>query len=142
MIYLDILFSEMSSLYDKVHHDKNILQHIEYYIENVEDYVIIYFNTEVIDDESILKRINELINQKDFTEKDFSLIAKNLVKSAILSTESVNGVANLIVNQELLYGKFYTDLYDKYKNLSYEDCINFIKGLDFSNYSIDIIKKD
>ena len=142
LIYLDILFSEMSSLYDEVHHDKNILQHIEYYIENVEDYVIIYFNTEVIDDESILKRINDLINQKDFTEKDFSLIAKNLVKSAILSTESVNGVANLIVNQELLYGKFYTDLYDKYKNLSYEDCIDFIKGLDFSNYSIDIIKKD
>ncbi len=142
LIYLDILFSEMSDLYDENHHDKNILRQIEYYIENVEDYVAIYFDIEVIDDEGVLKKINDTINQKEFTEEDFKLISKNLVKSAILSTENVNGVANLIVNQELLYDKFHTDFYDKYKNLSYQDCKEFIESLDFSNYSIGIIKKE
>ena len=47
---------------------------------------------------------------------------------------------NMTSNHFMNY--IFLNLNDKYKNLSYEDCIDFIKGLDFSNYSIDIIKKD
>ena len=140
LIYLDILFSEMSPLFDENHKDKNILTHIGYFIENVDDYIIIYFDTEVINDEDILDKINKEINKKEFSEEDFNLLVKNIVKSAILSTENVNVMANLIVNQELTYGKFYNDLYDIYKNLNYHDCKEFIQSLDFSYYTKGIIK--
>ena len=140
LIYLDILFSEMSSLFDENYKDKNILSHISYFIENVDDYVIIYFDTEVMESEKILDKINMEINKKDFSKEDFDLLVKNIVKSAILATENVSVMANLIVNQELTYGKFYNNLYDIYKSLDYEDCLKFIQSLDFSNYTVGVIK--
>lgn len=140
MIYLDILFSEMSEFYNINHKDKNILKDVDYFINNIDDYTIIYFDTEVKNDINILNKIDKEINKKEFSKEDFELIVKNIVKSTILSTEKVELVANLIVNQELNYGKIYNDFYDIYKNLNYEECKKYIQSLDFSNNTIGIIK--
>ena len=140
LLYLDILFSEISPLFNENHTDKNILSHVGYFTEEVDDYIIIHFDTEVIEDENILTKIDKELNKKEFTEEDFNLIIKNILKSTLMATEDVNNMANIIVNQELSYGKFYTDFYNIYKNLKYNDCKEFIKTLDFSNKTIGIIK--
>ena len=140
LLYLDILFSEISNLFNENHNDKNILTHVGYFIEQIDDFIIINFDTEVINNEDILEKIDNEINKKDFCEEDFNLILKNVLKSTLMATEDVLSMANIIVNQELNYGKFYTDFYDIYKNLKYEDCKNFIKTLDFSNKTIGVIK--
>ena len=140
LLYLDILFSEISPLFNENHNDKNILTHVGYFTEEVDDYIIIHFDTEVIDSEDILTKIDKEINKKEFTEEDFNLILKNILKSTLMATEDVLNMAHIIVNQELNYDKFYTDFYNIYKNLKYKDCIEFIKTLDFSNKTIGIIK--
>lgn len=140
LIYLDILFSEISNFYNKNHKDKNILTQVGYFTEFIDDYIIIHFDTEVIDNEDILKKIDKEINKKEFTEEDFNLIVKNVVKSVLLTTENVEGMAHLIVNQELKYGQFYNDFYDISKNLNYNDCKKLINSLDFSNKVVGIIK--
>ena len=139
MIYLDILFSEISDFYSSNHKDKNILKDVDYFINNVDNYTIIYFDTEVKESMEVLDKIDKEINKKEFSKEDFELIVKNIVKSAILATENVEGIANLIVNQELNYNKIYNNFYDIYKKLNYEECKEYIKTLDFSNSTIGII---
>ena len=140
LLYLDILFGEISPLFNENHNDKNILTHVGFFTEDVDDYIIIHFDTEVIDNENILTKIDKELNKKDFSEEDFNLILKNVLKSTLMATEDVTNMANIIVNQELNYGKFYNNFYNIYKNLKYNECRDFIKTLDFSNKTVGVIK--
>ena len=141
LLYLDILFSEISLLFNENHNDKNILTHVGYFTEEIDDYMIIHFDTEVMDDEEILKKIDREINKKEFSKEDFNLILKNVLNSILLATEDVSSMSHIIVNQETSYGRFYTNFYDICKNISYEECKKFIKSLDFSNKTVGVIKK-
>ena len=139
-LYLDILFSEISTLFNENHNDKNVLTHVGYFMEEVDNYIIIHFDTEVIDKEDVLDKIDKEINKKEFSEDDFNLILKNVLKSTLMATEDVSSMAHIIVNQELNYGKCYTDFYNICKSLKYNDCKEFIKTLDFSHKTVGIIK--
>ena len=141
LIYLDILFSEISELYTENHKDKNIISHINYFTEIVDDFIAIHFDTEVIKSTEILDKINQNLNKKEFSKETFSLIVKNILNSLVLATENVENMAHIIVNQELLYNKFYNDIYNIYKNIDYNKCLKFIKQLDFSNYTKCCIEK-
>lgn len=140
MIYIDILFSEISSLYNEVHKDKNILTPINCFVERFDDFMAIHFDAEIIKDESILEKIDKAINKKEFSKEDFDLIIKNVLNSTILATESVEDMSHIIVNQTLLYGDFNPNYYEIYRKLNYEKCLEFIQNTDFSNNSIGIIK--
>lgn len=140
LIYLDSLFSEISQMYSDNHKDKNILNDLEYFTEEIDGYFLIYFFIEVENKTNILNKINKKLNEKKLSKEDFDLIVKNVLKAALLSTENIESMANLIVNYELVYGKFYPNFYEILKTLDYEEYKEFITNLDLSNYVKGIIE--
>lgn len=140
-IYLDIKFGPISKFNKKCFEDKNILIPIRYTIDDKEDYLIIDFDTEVMEVTNTFDEIYDNINDKNFSEEDFNLIAKNSIKDIILMTENVPSVNNAIDYQIRKYGQVLYDIYDVYKSLNYEECMQFINSLDFTNNTRTIVTK-
>ena len=141
-IYLGMTFGSTTDFYYDTFHDKNILRRVASYAEIVDKYLIIYFDTEVMDDISIVDKVDKLLKAKKTSEEDFKLIIKNILINLITNSENVNASANFIVNLMIDYGTFYPDIYDKCKNLKYERFKEFIDLLDFEESTLSIITKE
>lgn len=141
-IYLNMLFGPVSDFYNENFKDKNSLTDVTYYLESVDDFLIINFDIEVLENEKIITKIDKLLSSKKLKEEDFNLFIKNILNDLILTTENVLNMANLITNQVIEYNDFYTNIYEKYQKLNYNEFKEYINSLDFTNHTLSIIKKD
>lgn len=139
--YLTIKFGSISKFNKTNYEDKNILNPIRYTCDIKDDYMIIDFDTEVIEVKDIFQKIYDNINDKNFTKEDFELIKKNTIKDIILLSESTTKVNNAIDYQVRFYGKVLYDIYDVFKTLTYEECKKIIDGIDFTNNTRTIVTK-
>lgn len=141
-LYLDILFGPMTKFYEENFNDKTFASDVYYNVKIVDDYIVIMFDTEIVKKNNIVSKIDKIIKSKKTSEELFHLVMKNVLNHLITSTDSSNSIANLLVKQYIDYHTIYYDIYDKYKNLKYDNFTKFIAELDFSNSSVAIIAKD
>ena len=132
-IYLDIKFGAISKFNKDKMNDKNVLKRVDHFMDEVDNYLVIHFDTEVMETKNTLKEIYDNINDKEISEDDFNLMHKNLIKSVILLTENVVGVANSITYQVREYGNPIYDMHDIYQNLNFKEFKELIDKLDFTN---------
>ena len=90
----------------------------------------------------IINLIDNAINDKNYSEEEFNLIKKVLLSSVVLLTEKVPRTRDSISSDIYLYGNVNYDIYDTYKNISYDNFKEFASKLDFSNKTITIVEKD
>lgn len=140
-IYLTIKFGSISKFNQECFEDKNILTPIRYMMDSKDDYLYLDFDTKAIEKKDIFERIYNNINDKEFSKDDFDLILKNILKSTILMSENVSRVNNSIDYQFRKYGKVVYDIYDVYKSLNYEECVEVINSLDFTHNTRTIVTK-
>lgn len=140
-IYLIIKFGSISKFNQECFEDKNILTPIHYMMDSKDDFLYVDFGAKVIEKKDIFERIYNNLNDKDFSEEDFDLILKNVLKATILMTENVSRVNNSIDYQFRKYGKVVYDIYDIYKSLNYEECLEVINALDFTHNTRTIVTK-
>ena len=110
-------------------------------MDSKDDFLYVDFGAKVIEKKDIFERIYNNLNDKDFSEEDFDLILKNVLKATILMTENVSRVNNSIDYQFRKYGKVVYDIYDIYKSLNYEECLEVINALDFTHNTRTIVTK-
>lgn len=140
-IYLIIKFGSISKFNQECFEDKNILTPIHYMMDSKDDFLYVDFGAKVIEKKDIFERIYNNLNDKDFSEEDFDLILKNVLKATILMTENVSRVNNSIDYQFRKYGKVVYDIYDIYKSLNYDECVKVINALDFTHNTRTIVTK-
>ncbi len=139
-IYMNIKFGDVSLLQedlinkdiintdigiDKIYTDKHLLY-------------IIFADTDKIDEfiDEVTKSLKDInINEEDFIRKKKIFLASNISIS-----DNIYSLNEKVINEYLLNKEVITDCYQIYDKLNYQELIDIIKSLDFSNISKLIIK--
>ncbi len=141
-LYLTVKFGSISSFNKKNFEDKNVLNKVGWFVTVVDDYLMVDFDTEVINVDDIFKKIDLNLNDKSFSSLDFDLIKKNILKDFVLNFDSVYGVSNFIDYQVQMYGRVIYDMRDVLASLNYDDCLELILKLDFSNKTETVVSNN
>lgn len=142
-LLLNLKFSEISDFPDITFNDENIITDVGCNFYTADDYYIVNVGITVKEDtDKIINLIDKAINDKNYSEKEFNLIKKVLLSSVVLLTEKVPRTRDSISSDIYLYGNVNYDIYDTYKNISYDNFKEFASKLDFSNKTITIVEKD
>ena len=139
-IYMNIKFGDVSLLQedlinkdiintdigiDKIYTDKHLLY-------------MIFADTDKIDEfiDEVTKSLKDInINEEDFIRKKKIFLASNISIS-----DNIYSLNEKVINEYLLNKEIITDCYQIYDKLNYQELIDIIKSLDFSNISKLIIK--
>ena len=87
--------------------------------------------------DEIIKTVKEL---KDFDEDKFELDKKQVILSIILREENIGSTVMPFVNNIVMYNCDYPDSVEQVMSYTYDDFVKTIKEIDFSNYSVGVIK--
>ena len=87
--------------------------------------------------DEIIKTVKEL---KDFDEEKFELDKKQVILSIILREENIGSTVMPFVNNIVMYNCDYPDSVEQVMSYTYDDFVKTIKEIDFSNYSVGVIK--
>ena len=84
------------------------------------------------------------INQKEFDKEDFELRKKDSIIRIILREDSMLNLLGPLLDNILTYDYYHFDTVEDIESFTFEDYINTINSLDYSNYCITemIIEKD
>lgn len=139
-IYMNIKFGDVSLLQedlinkdiintdigiDKIYTDKHLLY-------------MIFADTDKIDEfiDEVTKSLKDInINEEDFIRKKKIFLASNISIS-----DNIYSLNEKVINEYLLNKEIITDCYQIYDKLNYQELMDIIKSLDFSNISKLIIK--
>lgn len=133
---LDIKFSSTSP-FNKYLKDNNIMKSdLSLNYANFENGVLLMFNADVLDKERFVKEIDKYLKDKNYDKKMFELYKKAYITSLVKTYDSPSMVASLIYNNIINYEEFLPDIYNFYKNYSYEKFIKEVNDIDFNNKSV------
>lgn len=142
-LLLNLKFSEISDFPDITFNDENIITDVGCSFYTADDYYIINVGVTVKEDtDKIISLIDKAISDKTYSEKEFNLIKKVLLSSVILLTEKVSRTRDSIASDVYLYGNVNYDIYNIYKNISYDEFQTFVNNLNFNSKTITIVEKD
>ena len=136
-----MFFSITSPLYNKLVKEEIITDGLSCGISKVNNYVVASMGTHTskmdrLKDE-IIKTVKEL---KDFDEEKFELEKKQVILSIILREENIGSTVMPFVNNIVIYNCDYPDSVEQVMSYTYDDFVKTIKEIDFSNYSVGVIK--
>ena len=139
--FFKMFFSITSPLYNKLVKDEVITDGLSCGISKVNNYVVASMGahtskTDILREE-IIKTVNEL---NDFDEEKFELDKKNVILSIILREENIGSTVMPFVNNIVMYNCDYPDSVEQVMSYTYEDFVKTMKEIDFSNYSVGVIK--
>ncbi len=133
---LDIKFSSTSS-FSKYLRDKKIIKSdLSMNYSNFSNVILLMFEADVLDEKMFVKELDKKLKEKNYDRKMFELYKKAYITSVVKTYESPSKVANVIHGNIINYNKFLPDIYDFYKNYSYDKFIKDVNKLDFSNKSV------
>ena len=139
--FFKMFFSITSPLYNKLVKEEIITDGLSCGISKVNNYVVASIGTHTskmdrLKDE-IIKTVKEL---KDFDEEKFELDKKQVILSIILREENIGSTVMPFVNNIVMYNCDYPDSVEQVMSYTYDDFVKTIKEIDFSNYSVGVIK--
>ena len=109
----------------------------------VDNYLIVNIGAYTYDTEYFRKRILEEIKSLDnFDEEAYELDKKSSILRIIMRDENIINMIIPFVDNLIIYDYPYLDTVEDIENLSYDDFVNTIKNIDFSNYSCLTIKNE
>lgn len=138
-IFIKSLFGTISGVPDELIKQGLVNSYFdaeEYVFENI---LLLFFNGDVLDDDKVRHIIEDkLKNERDLKES-FELYKKGLISEYVSSFDMPLGFVGQIKFMYRNYNTIIDNLYDIYKNMTYEEYITFINSLNFDNMSKVII---
>ena len=143
--YLKCFFSNCfgvtSPLYNKLVKDGIITGGIGCGISIVNNFLIIRFGSHSSKIEKLKEEILKFnFELNSFDKEKFELDKKQTILGIILRDENIGATVMPFVNNIIIYKCDYPDTVEQVMDCSFEEFVNTIKNLDFSNYSVGVIK--
>lgn len=142
-IYLSKKLSVLSNLKDITEKDDNYITPYVYYSLDVMDgYYVIQNYVKVKEEKDAVSILTADLQNKKITRDDFELLKKYQITSLLKKLDYPVKIGDLITSQIKLYKKPLYNIYMIYKNLKYEDFLDYINNLSFANKSVIVYEKE
>ena len=142
-IYLSKKLSVLSNLKDITEKDDNYITPYVYYSLDVMDgYYVIQNYVKVKEEKDAASILTADLQNKKITRDDFELLKKYQIISLLKKLDYPVKIGDLITSQIKLYKKPLYNIYMIYKNLKYEDFLDYINNLSFANKSVIVYEKE
>lgn len=138
-ILLEVLFGS-TSLFVSEARNKKILTDSGFEIMNSDSHYLPCLFLESSNPDEIINMAKEKINSLDITEEDFERRKKVMISAYISSFDKIVSINEMIVANVMNYDDYIHDQIKRIKELDYEEFMNIIKSIDFSNVSSVVIK--
>ena len=139
--FYNMFFGITSDTYKKLVQEKIISGSISYSCQFIHNYMLISLGAYTEYKNDFINEITNTINNlNSFNEELFEIDKKRIILDIILRDESLLHTILPFVDNIVSFDYPYLDTVDDIKNFSFDGFVNFIKKLDFSNYTIITIK--
>ena len=139
--FFRMFFGLTSPLYNKLVKDEIITGGIDCNFTKIKNYLVVTFGSHSDKVYLFLEEIKKTISNLDnFDEEVFDLDIKQTILDLILREENIASMVMPFVSNYITYDYPYTDSIEQVNKYSFEDFVNTMKEIDFSNYTITIIK--
>lgn len=142
--YLSILaimkFGPVSEFLEKLKQDKLVTEPIDYELIYTDKHILLDFFVETKYPEETKKRIEEEMLKDNLDELDFKRKQKTLLSSCIYMSDDIYQLNHHIMNDMILEGKVNYDIFNTYKNMSFEVLKEITKNLNYQHTTTYIIE--
>jgi predicted Zn-dependent peptidase len=142
--YISILFStnfgSLSEFRLNLKKDKTV-DNMSYSFDIYDNFLIISIEaTASKDEDKIIEKIKEKINNLEYNLDDFELVKKSIISSYIYGFSSVGSIINYLYGEYYNDGKIEGNKFLEKKDLNYEEFENLVSKLSFENSNVVIMK--
>ena len=139
--FIKCKFGELTGFTEDLIQEKIVKSYFDYYVDVIENFLILSFTADVLDEEKLDKKIEDkLLNLEDMKE-NFELYKKSSVSNYYKIFETPSDIS---AHLRTMYNNYKTIIDDCpviIENAKYEEFISFIKSLDFKNKTKVIVNK-
>lgn len=140
-LFLRTKFGELSMFSEYLIKNKIVKSYFDYNINYANDYLIITFFADAIEEDKLINILNEKLNNKEDLEKYFDLFKKSMLASYVKIFENPSSICSHIRAIYGKYGKIIDNCYDMACSISFIEYYNCIKNFNFSLSSKVIVNK-
>ena len=133
--FLRTKFGELTEFTEKLINKGLCKSYFNYYFMDNKNNALITFTGDIIDDKKVKKLIDDKLSNFDDLEEDFNLFKKSNLSDYIKTFESPSAMCNYIRFLYNRYGKIIDNWYNIIKEVTFNEYLEFIKSIDFSNQS-------
>ena len=142
-IYTRILlisnFSKMSEFNLQMKREKKIFGNIGYSASKYDDYAVINIVVSSDKEKEIINEIKNKFNNLDLSEELFNLIKKNLISQFVYYFTTTPSIMNYMYSEYSEHKTIKSNTFKIYKEINYNEYVDIIKKIDFSNVSITVM---
>ena len=139
--FLKTIFGSLSGFTEDLIKEKVVKSYFEYYPNISDNYFLITFAADALNEEELKRRIDEKLSCFDNLEEGFRLYKKSALANYVKAFESPDAICSFIKNNYNKYKKVITNYYEIYNELDFDDYVNYIKKIDFTSQTKVIVKK-
>lgn len=133
--FLRTMFGELTEFTEKLINKGLCKSYFNYYFMDNKNNALITFTGDITDDKRVKKLIDDKLSSFDDLEEDFNLFKKSNLSDYIKTFESPSAICNYIRFLYNRYGKIIDNWYNIIKEVTFDEYLEFIKSIDFSNQS-------
>lgn len=139
-MFLNLKFGSISDFYEKVKKENLINGSIYKSMYPAISHEMLIIDAESRTPELFLEEIIKEIPLINFKEKDFDRKKKVIYSDFISMGDNIYNLNSRIMDDIINYGEVRYDVLDRVDELNYNEMVEFIKSIDFSNYNYVIVK--
>ena len=141
--FFDMFFGMTSTLYKELVKDKIITTGLSCNDFTIDDYMLVSVGAYSSDSKELERRIKDtFLKLNDFNEEIFEIDKRDSILKIVLRSENLFDTIMPFVENIVKFNYPYLDTVKDIEVFNYDDFINTIKSLNFSNYTTTVIKND
>lgn len=140
--FVEINFSKYSTLNENLKKDNIITGDIFSCIYNRSGYAILEISAYTEMKEQFIKEVENTINNFQNFKEELELRKKNSILHLSVRKDNISNYVIPVIDNYIEFNYQYNDTIDFVKGLNYKEYLNTIKKIDFSNYTVLVIRKN
>ncbi len=140
--FLRTKFGPLTSFTEDLIKNKLVKSYFNYHPNISKKYLLITFSGDILDDKRVKKLIDDKLSDLNDLKESFELYKKESLANYVKMFENPATIASHIRYMYNKYEKLIDNCYEIYENISFNEYLEYIKTLNFSNQTKIIINEN
>ena len=118
---------------------ENLLTDSGFEILNTDSHYLLCLFVDTLYPDKLCDKVDDVIKNISITKKDFERRKRVAISNYVSSFDNIVATNEIIISNVMNYDRYLDDVVKSIKGLSFDEFIEFVKSLDFSNKSVMVI---